>query len=86
MAKWIPLLILNEGIILTGEEWDVLNLTPKEQAWGAQKHPVGVRVVDFPPYMIIDENKVRTKEQHRFAPTLVSGITGLVAQITWYTQ
>jgi len=48
VAKWIPLLPND----------DVPELTEEEKAWLAQKHKVNVRVANFPPYMILGENKI----------------------------
>jgi PAS domain S-box-containing protein len=36
-----------------------VNLTPEEQAWLAQDHTVRVRVVNFPPCMFFEEDKIK---------------------------
>lgn len=36
-----------------------VNLTPEEQAWLAQDHTVRVRVVNFPPYMFLEKDKIK---------------------------
>jgi PAS domain S-box-containing protein len=38
----------------------VIELTPKEQAWLARGHDVRVRVVDFPPFLIVNKGEEPT--------------------------
>ena len=57
-TKWIQKDEHRATVTLTEEEPRALKLATEEEAWLARNHTVRVRVVDFPPYIVIKEGRI----------------------------